>query len=88
MQDRGFAEELAVITEAVLADVDDDLLAIERLEGVEQIRRVERGVDRAVAAAEEAKQGKFALGGCCISDDSPRWHCRDCEHEWGRIDDE
>jgi len=34
-------------------------------------------------AAEEAKEGKFALGGCCVSDDSPQWHCRDCEHEWG-----
>ncbi len=39
-------------------------------------------------AAEEARQGKIALGGCCISDDSPRWHCRDCEPEWGTIDDE
>lgn len=38
-------------------------------------------------AAEEAERGKIALGGCCISEDSPQWHCRDCEHEWGRLRD-
>jgi hypothetical protein len=39
-------------------------------------------------AAQEAKQGKLLLGGCCISEESPHWHCRDCEYEWGRIEDE
>lgn len=23
------------------------------------------------------------LGGCCIDDDSPDWHCEDCRWEWG-----
>ena len=38
-------------------------------------------------AFEEAKRGEIALGGCCVSDDMPRWHCSDCEHRWGRIRD-
>ncbi|MEY2467341.1 MAG: hypothetical protein QOF21_39 [Actinomycetota bacterium] len=25
------------------------------------------------------------LGGCCISDESPEWHCKACGHEWGRL---
>jgi hypothetical protein len=35
-------------------------------------------------AVEEAKQGKFALGGCCVTDHDPQWHCNACEHEWRR----
>jgi len=38
-------------------------------------------------AVEEAKRGEIALGGCCISDDMPRWHCSHCAHRWGRIHD-
>jgi hypothetical protein len=33
---------------------------------------------------EKSKLGKFVLGGCCISDDSAKWHCLDCEHEFGK----
>jgi len=33
-------------------------------------------------AEEEAREGKVILGGCCITPDSLRWHCPDCEHEW------
>ncbi len=36
----------------------------------------------AAEAVEEAKRGEIALGGCCISDDSPQWHCSRCEHDW------
>jgi rubredoxin len=32
---------------------------------------------------EQADRGEVVLGGCCIEDDSPRWQCRDCGHEWG-----
>ena len=28
-------------------------------------------------------QGKIVLGGCCVSEDSPRWKCNSCSHEWG-----
>ncbi len=32
-----------------------------------------------------ASRGEIELGGCIISDDSPRWRCRSCESEWGRL---
>ena len=31
---------------------------------------------------EEAERGHIVLGGCCIEEDDPEWHCKDCEHEW------
>ena len=34
---------------------------------------------------EEARAGRCRLGGCVVSDDSPRWHCRQCGAEWGRV---
>ena len=34
---------------------------------------------------EESRQGRVILGGCCISDESPEWHCASCDHEWGRL---
>lgn len=27
------------------------------------------------------------LGGCMVSEDSPRWVCKACRHTWGRVDD-
>ena len=24
------------------------------------------------------------LGGCCVTDNDPEWHCGDCDWEWGR----
>lgn len=33
---------------------------------------------------EESKKGKFVLGGCCISDESAKWHCQTCGHEFGK----
>jgi hypothetical protein len=33
---------------------------------------------------EEAEQGKVMLGGCCISEDSPEFACRDCNKQWSR----
>lgn len=29
-----------------------------------------------------AERGEIVLGGCCITEDDPEWHCKDCEHEW------
>lgn len=31
---------------------------------------------------EESQKGKFVLGGCCVSDNNPNWHCTECENEW------
>jgi hypothetical protein len=28
--------------------------------------------------------GDWVHGGCCISPDSPEWHCLRCRTEWGR----
>lgn len=25
-----------------------------------------------------AERGEISLGGCCISDNDPKWHCRAC----------
>lgn len=33
---------------------------------------------------EESKAGRFALGGCVIGAESPKWHCLVCGHEWGK----
>ena len=32
--------------------------------------------------AEACRRGEVVLGGCCITDDMPEWHCKACEHEW------
>jgi hypothetical protein len=26
------------------------------------------------------------IGGCCIDNDSPGWHCENCKYEWGEAD--
>ena len=31
---------------------------------------------------EARERGDVALGGCCVTEDDPDWHCKDCEHEW------
>ena len=28
--------------------------------------------------AEELESGRVTLGGCCVSDDDPRWECSEC----------
>ena len=33
---------------------------------------------------EESKKGKFVLGGCVISNESAKWHCQACSHEFGK----
>ena len=33
---------------------------------------------------EEAEKGKVMLGGCCVTDDDPDWHCKECEYEWSK----
>lgn len=35
-------------------------------------------------AFEEAEEGKLIIGGCCIDQDSPSYHCQACGHEFGR----
>jgi len=32
----------------------------------------------------EELDGKIMLGGCCIIDDAPDLHCKECKHEWSK----
>jgi hypothetical protein len=31
---------------------------------------------------EACDRDEIVLGGCCVTEDDPDWHCNDCEHEW------
>lgn len=31
-------------------------------------------------------EGKVMLGGCCLSEHSPQYHCKDCGNQWNRED--
>jgi hypothetical protein len=31
---------------------------------------------------EDKDRGDVVLGGCCVTENDPEWHCRACEHEW------
>lgn len=31
-----------------------------------------------------SKKGKFVLGGCVISPESPKWHCKTCKYRFGK----
>ena len=31
---------------------------------------------------DEFKEGKIHIGGCMIEEDSPDFHCNECEREW------
>ena len=33
---------------------------------------------------QEELEGKIMLGGCCIIDDAPDLHCKECKHEWSK----
>lgn len=34
-------------------------------------------------ANEEIKNGHVHLGGCIVYEDAPRYHCNDCNYNWG-----
>jgi hypothetical protein len=31
---------------------------------------------------QDIRDGKVVLGGCCVMDNDPKWHCNKCENEW------
>jgi len=33
---------------------------------------------------QEELEGKIILGGCCVTDDDPNWHCKECQYEWSK----
>ena len=36
----------------------------------------------------DQREGKILLGGWCIIDDNPDWHCKECTHEWSKAQDQ
>jgi len=36
----------------------------------------------------DAEEGKIVLGGCVISNESPRWHCPNCGRDHGELANE
>ncbi len=34
------------------------------------------------------KDKEIVGGGCCVSDNDPKWECTDCYHKWGERDDD
>ena len=30
-------------------------------------------------AMEKSKRGEIKLGGCCVNEDNPDWHCKSCQ---------
>ncbi|WP_435010466.1 hypothetical protein P12x_001736 [Tundrisphaera lichenicola] len=43
-------------------------------------------VDLGEPVSHDLDAGRVVLGGCSTFEESPEWHCLDCEHEWGLID--
>ncbi|SMP64288.1 hypothetical protein [Anoxynatronum buryatiense] len=41
-----------------------------------------------VELAEEAEKGKVVLGGCCVMEDDPEFHCQNCNYQWNRLEAE
>lgn len=31
----------------------------------------------------DEKAGRLFIGGCCVTENDPQWHCNKCGHEWG-----
>ena len=31
---------------------------------------------------EDRERGEIVLGGCCVTEDDPEWHCKECEYGW------
>ena len=29
-------------------------------------------------------RGELMVGGCVMGPDSPKWHCNECRHDWGK----
>jgi hypothetical protein len=41
-----------------------------------------------VDSLEDALEKKeIVLGGCCVTDNDPKWKCNDCHHKWGERED-
>ncbi|MBT3193249.1 MAG: hypothetical protein HN341_11905 [Verrucomicrobia bacterium] len=53
--------------------------------GAESIADIMYGMpDNTPELQEALKKGELSLGGCCVSDDSPRWECNEWGKTWGK----
>ena len=43
------------------------------------------GLPNFIEIKDDLEAGKIFLGGCCVTDESSKWHCNDCKHEWGKV---
>lgn len=49
--------------------------------GSESVAAIEYGYP-GLEMLEDEERGDIVLGGCCVTEDDPEWHCQDCDHEW------
>ena len=38
-----------------------------------------------VELMKEAEKGNVVLGGCIVGGNDPKWSCKKCRHEWGKV---
>lgn len=51
--------------------------------GSERVAQILYGlVDNSDGLVKALEAGYVVLGGCCVTDDDPDYHCHDCGHEW------
>ena len=43
-------------------------------------------IDGSPDVMKQIKDGEIETGGCCVSDESPKWKCSECEERFGKID--
>ncbi|MBT6600379.1 MAG: hypothetical protein HOB32_01770 [Nitrospina sp.] len=53
--------------------------------GSNDVLLIHYGFIDAPDAIQQIKNGKFATGGCCIDEDSPKWECRECKNQFGKV---
>ncbi|HOJ78734.1 MAG TPA: hypothetical protein PLZ08_11285 [Bacillota bacterium] len=52
--------------------------------GSESVIRIQYGLP-SHDALEAVGRGEVILGGCCIGGNSPQYHCKECQNEWGKM---
>ena len=43
-------------------------------------------IDGSPHVMQQIENGEIETGGCCVSDESPKWKCSECEERFGKID--
>lgn len=53
--------------------------------GSNNIMPIVYGLIQGEDAIKQIEDRDFSAGGCCVDKDSPKWRCRECEKEFGRV---